>query len=135
MRYKLIVLFLISSIACAVGQRLTEPTPVISRAKPASIVDFERQVKHYRYLNPDSATYLAKKGIEFARHQSDSSGVALMLVQLGMIDDNKGKFEESDKKYRRALGLFKKADSKKILPPSRYVLALWPYETAITIKP
>ncbi|MGA0557095.1 tetratricopeptide repeat protein [Larkinella sp. VNQ87] len=78
-----------------------------------TVADLERLVKQYRYHKPDSATYFAQKGIELARRQNDSTGVARMLVQLGMIDDNQGQYEQSETKYRRALGIFQKARLKK----------------------
>src|SRR5687768_15198143 len=53
----------------------------------------EGRVKYYRYLKPDSAILLANQGIAYSRANGDSSGVAAMLLQLGMIDDNNGDFE------------------------------------------
>ncbi|SFC02564.1 tetratricopeptide repeat-containing sensor histidine kinase [Spirosoma endophyticum] len=109
MCYRLLVILLISSTVCTLGQSLDTG----SGKKIERIADCERLVKHYRYLKPDSATYFAQKGIGFARDQKDSIGVASMLVQLGMIDDNQGKFDESDKKYAQALAIYKTAGNKK----------------------
>lgn len=103
MRHKLIGVFLLSlfhgfAVLGQPGERIT---------------DLERLVKHYRYHKPDSAAYFAQKGIELARRRNDRKGMALMLVQLGMIDDNQGQYERSEKKYRQALELFRKAGEKK----------------------
>jgi two-component system, sensor histidine kinase PdtaS len=70
----------------------------------------EGRVKYYRYLKPDSAILLANQGITYSRANGDSSGVAAMLLQLGMIDDNNGDFEQSETKYRTALELYTTAN-------------------------
>ncbi|WP_224994802.1 tetratricopeptide repeat protein [Cesiribacter sp. SM1] len=43
-----------------------------------------------------------------ARSHRDTLGMAIILVQQGLINDNQGKFEESASKYERALRFFKK---------------------------
>jgi two-component system, sensor histidine kinase PdtaS len=70
------------------------------------LISIEGQVKYYRYFKPDSAILLANQGIAYSRANGDSSGVAALLLQLGMIDDNNGDFEQSEIKYRTALELY-----------------------------
>lgn len=78
-------------------------------AQKNKLDSIEGLVKYYRYLKPDSAILLSNEGIAYSRANGDSSGVAAMLLQQGMIDDNNGDFEQSEKKYRTALALFSRA--------------------------
>ncbi|MXV50104.1 tetratricopeptide repeat protein [Pedobacter sp. HMF7647] len=78
-----------------------------------SVADYENLIKHYRYLKPDSAVYLSQKALNFARSKGDSNGVATILLQQGMIDDNNGKFEDSEKKYQHSLEIFNSLNFKK----------------------
>ena len=80
MKLPTLIFFGLISISCIAQQA----------AAPQGIKEFESLIKHYRYLNPDSATYFANKAIEFARGHGDSTGVATILLQQGMIDDNDG---------------------------------------------
>ena len=81
--------------------------------KDLTIADYERLINHYRYYKQDSAIWFADKAIDFARRSKDSNGVGLILVEQGMIDDNQGRFEESEAKYRRSLEIFNHISSKK----------------------
>lgn len=77
--------------------------------------EFEKQVKLYRYYKPDSATFFAQKGLEWAKANRDSIGIASMLVQMGLMDDNQGEFESSTSKYSQALDIYQqKSIQKKI---------------------
>lgn len=60
------------------------------------------KVKYYRYLNPDSAKYFVAEGIAKAEGEKDLLGLAALLNQSGMIDDNAAQFKESRKKYLRS---------------------------------
>jgi signal transduction histidine kinase len=75
---------------------------------PDSLVvdSLSKLVSRYRYDKPDSATYFALKGLQLAKKHHYTNGQALMLNQLGMIDDNVGKFDDSRKKYLQALSLY-----------------------------
>jgi two-component sensor histidine kinase len=75
-------------------------------AQQPAIADYEKQISYYRYYKQDSAIYLANKALNQARAGGDSAGVAFILVQQGMIDDNQGEFEQARKKYQQALDLF-----------------------------
>jgi two-component system, sensor histidine kinase PdtaS len=79
----------------------------------STVKDYEDIIKHFRYYKPDSATYFAKKAMAFVRQRGDSSGVASILLQQGMIDDNEGRFDNSEKKYEQALDIFRTLNSKK----------------------
>lgn len=81
--------------------------PVFAQHKQLDSI--ERLVKYYRYLKPDSAILLSNQGIAYSRANGDSSGVAAMLLQQGMIDDNNGDFEQSEIKYRTAHELYTRA--------------------------
>jgi signal transduction histidine kinase len=77
-----------------------------------AISAFEKLVVHYRYDKPDSAIYFAEKGLKLARHYKDEEGVASMLNQLGMIDDNSGKADLSKPKYLEALEIYTRLGNK-----------------------
>lgn len=72
------------------------------------ITALEKLVIRYRYDKPDSAIYFAERGLKLARLRNDESGIAGMLNQLGMIDDNLGKVEDSRQKYLEALEIYKR---------------------------
>lgn len=86
----------------------TQPTTqrAAGRELPKSIPEFEEQIKYYRYYKQDSAIFLVKEGISFARQNKDSVGVAALLVQWGMIDDNLGLFDSAREKYEQAMANF-----------------------------
>jgi two-component sensor histidine kinase len=74
---------------------------------PALDIDgYEKLINHYRYFKQDSAVYFSAKAMEFARRTKDSIGVGRILIEQGMIDDNQGRFEESEAKYKQALEIF-----------------------------
>lgn len=80
-----------------------------AQSSTLTIADYEKLVKQYRYSKPDSAVFFAKMGLSEARHKNDLKGQAMMLNQLGMIDDNLGDFDASKLKYTAALGFYKQA--------------------------
>lgn len=69
--------------------------------------DYIERVKHFRYLNPDSALYFVRKGIEKAKLDKDSVGLAALLNQHGMIDDNAARYKESRNKYLEAEAIYR----------------------------
>jgi signal transduction histidine kinase len=79
-----------------------------SSAGNLTIADYDKLVKRYRYYKPDSAVLFAEMAIKQARRSNDAKGVALMLNQLGMIDDNRGEFEASRREYLEALSIYQK---------------------------
>lgn len=83
------------------------PTVADSSAHNLSLADYDKLVKRYRYYKPDSAILFANLAILQARKSNDAKGVAMMLNQLGMIDDNRGEFDASRAKYLQALSLYK----------------------------
>src|SRR5690606_30835890 len=91
MRYTLFLIFLMAVTSNLVGQDF-KTGQALSKEKVSNIAEYERLIKYYRYYKQDSAVYFAARAIGFARQQKDSNGVALILLQMGMIDDNKGEF-------------------------------------------
>jgi len=77
------------------------------------ITSFEKLIIHYRYNQPDSAIHYAALGMKLARLNNDEEGIARMLNQMGMIDDNLGNAESSRQKYLEALEIYKRLDNKK----------------------
>jgi signal transduction histidine kinase len=88
-------------------------SPELTVSPDSTINVLEKLVIRYRYDKPDSATYYAEKGLKFAKMNNNEEGVARMLNQLGMIDDNLGKAEDSRQKYLEALEIYKRLDIKK----------------------
>jgi signal transduction histidine kinase len=80
----------------------------LSPAKPLSPIEkYNKLIGFYRYENPDSALFYVYKGLEFAKNNNDTAGRALILNQLGMINDNRGQFVESQNNYLEAYNLYK----------------------------
>lgn len=77
------------------------------------INSYEKLVVHYRYDKPDSALYFAKAGMKLAQKNNDQQGIARMLNQMGMIDDNSGRADSSRWKYRKALEIYERLGDKK----------------------
>lgn len=77
------------------------------------ITSYEKLIVHYRYDQPDSAIYYTALGMKLAKKNNDEEGIARMLNQMGMIDDNLGKAESSRQKYLEALEIYKRLDNPK----------------------
>ena len=105
----LVSLFLVFSLTSVFG--LQKPKQGIT--PQPDIPAYEKLIIHYRYDKPDSASYFAKKGLELAQRSGDEEGIARMLNQMGMIDDNAGRAESSRQKYLEALEIYKRLDNKK----------------------
>lgn len=95
MKYRCVLLCLLLAAA------VTAQVPL-----PRQMADYEKLISYYRYYKQDSAIYLASQALSVARSTGDSAGVAGILVQQGMMDDNLGEFEQARKKYQQALDLF-----------------------------
>lgn len=81
---------------------------------PNSDIDsYEKLIVHYRYDKPDSAIFFAEIGLKLARRNNDQEGVARMLTQLGMIDDNSGRADSSRWKYKKALEIYERLGNSK----------------------
>ncbi|MEO6524811.1 MAG: tetratricopeptide repeat-containing sensor histidine kinase [Mucilaginibacter sp.] len=108
--YKRIILFLLAMpiYACA------KPAPAGNKdATQLTIADYDKLISRYRYYKPDSAIYFTQKAIALAHANHDDVGLAKILNQLGMIEDNLGKFDESRQNYLEAIELYKRANSTK----------------------
>lgn len=110
-----IILGCFLSMGCSFvfGQEAIKSPQIIDQKRISNIADYERLIKYYRYYKQDSAIYFAQQGIELARRKKDSVFLALILVQMGMIDDNQGEFDSSRMKYQQALEIFKNNNSPK----------------------
>ncbi len=109
-------LAVLSALLFSLPNLFGEPYTVVQPVKTNTgkkISDYEALIKYYRYYKPDSAIYYAKKALALAESNKDSSGIALILNQSGMIDDNLGKFDESRQKYLRAASIYKTIGLKK----------------------
>lgn len=90
---------------------LITASQILCAAQPAAdtIEHYNKLVSRYRYDKPDSAVYFANIGFNLAKRLKNIPGQALMLNQLGMIDDNLGQYDDSRKKYLKSLELYKQA--------------------------
>jgi signal transduction histidine kinase len=87
--------------------------PVKSTPVKPDIDAYEKLVVHYRYDKPDSALYFVNLGMKLAKRTHDEEGVARMLNQMGMIDDNVGNTESSRQRYLEALEIYKRLNNYK----------------------
>jgi signal transduction histidine kinase len=97
-------LFLVCSSQFLYG--FQQPRQAVISGK--DIAGYEKLIVHYRYDQPDSALFYANKGMKLARKNKDEEGVARMLNQMGMIDDNTGNAESSRQRYLEALEIYKR---------------------------
>ena len=72
------------------------------------ILIYDSLVSRYRYFKPDSALYFVKIGLQLAKNKKDINGEALMLNQMGIMDDNNNNYVASKIKYLQALQLYQK---------------------------
>ncbi|WCT10952.1 tetratricopeptide repeat-containing sensor histidine kinase [Mucilaginibacter jinjuensis] len=101
-----IFLLIISLFAAPVVR--AQNTAIAKPAKPLSQIEkYNKLISLYRYENPDSALIYVSKGLELAKATSDTAGKAMILNQLGMINDNRGQFTESQNNYHEAYSLYK----------------------------
>jgi signal transduction histidine kinase/Flp pilus assembly protein TadD len=107
---KLLLLFLITVVTTGYGKAQVKPKQKEAAAyvNNLTIADYDKLVKHYRYYKPDSAAYFAHMAIAYAHKTNNPKGVATMLNQLGMMDDNRGEFELSRLRYLQSLAIYRK---------------------------
>jgi len=87
--------------------------PVKSKPSALDINAYEKLIVHYRYNKPDSALFFVRLGLDLAKRTKDEEGVARMLNQMGMIDDNSGHAESSRQHYLEALEIYKRLNNYK----------------------
>jgi len=109
---RLIFLFLLSLYSINVYCQ-QNPVANIRQKKTLTISDYDKLISYYRYYKPDSALYYAQMGIAFARQNNNDNGLALMMNQMGMIDDNVGKFDDSRELYLTAHDIYVRTGFKK----------------------
>lgn len=101
-----IFLLIISLFATPVAR--AQAPAVAKAAKPLSQIEkYNKLISLYRYENPDSALLYVNKGLQLAKATNDTAGKAMILNQLGMINDNRGQFVESQNNYHEAYNLYK----------------------------
>lgn len=87
--------------------------PVKPRSSVPDIDAYEKLIVHYRYNKPDSALFFVNLGMNLAKKNKDEEGIARMLNQMGMIDDNSGNAESSRQRYLEALEIYKRLNNYK----------------------
>lgn len=87
--------------------------PVKPSLPVPDISAYEKLIIHYRYNKPDSALFFVDLGMKLAKKNKDEEGVARMLNQMGMIDDNSGDAESSRQHYLEALEIYKRLNNYK----------------------
>ncbi|WP_113639454.1 ATP-binding protein [Nubsella zeaxanthinifaciens] len=78
-----------------------------TQKKLSNSKDYINIIKHFRYLDPDSATHYVQLGLTVAEKQGDQLGKAALLNQYGMIDDNFARYRESRQKYLEAEAIYR----------------------------
>ena len=97
----LLIFILVSSFNV---QGFQQPNQIIDK----EILIYDSLVSRYRYFKPDSALYFVKIGLQLAKNKKDINGEALMLNQMGIMDDNNNNYVASKIKYLQALQLYQK---------------------------
>lgn len=91
------------------GQQLGE---LLSNVKKAATSKEKRKaylqlIHYYKPLNVDSSSYYAEEGLKAALSQKDIEGEAVMIDELGKIDQAQGRMELSRQRMLYALDLYK----------------------------
>jgi signal transduction histidine kinase len=100
-------------VFAGIAQTRVNQPPVNPNAQNLTITDYDQLVSFYRYYKPDSSLYFAGKAIELAKRTHDNNGLAKILNQVGIINDNLGKTDESREKYLEAKKLYEQTGNKK----------------------
>jgi signal transduction histidine kinase len=106
------VLLHLSVFAC-LGQQAPIRPPVNPNSKKLTVADYDNLVAYYRYYKPDSAIYFAGKAVDEAKRRKDRNGLAKILNQIGIINDNLGKTDESRENYLESKSLYTQTGNKK----------------------
>ncbi|OCX51797.1 hypothetical protein BEL04_17445 [Mucilaginibacter sp. PPCGB 2223] len=106
------IIFFFSLLCFSIAAYCQKTKTGITR-NPQNINDYDKLTSFYRYYKPDSAMYYAQQGIAFAKEHKNENGLAQMLNQMGMIQDNLGKFDESRELYLTAHDIYTRTGFKK----------------------
>ncbi|NCD71073.1 ATP-binding protein [Mucilaginibacter agri] len=98
---------LITSLFAAPLAKAQSNAVSTSPKKDSEIEKYNKLISFYRYENPDSALVYVYKGLDLAKRTGDVAGHAMILNQLGMINDNRGQFNESQNNYLDSYNLYK----------------------------
>lgn len=107
------ILFILLAVPLITYGRQKDITSIKDTTGRVSVKDYDRLISRYRYDKPDSATWFANKGMALAKETKDTIGIAMMLNQIGMIEDNQGQFQQSRPKYLKARDLYAKVHNLK----------------------
>ncbi|GAB2702670.1 hypothetical protein GCM10027037_30330 [Mucilaginibacter koreensis] len=119
------VLFpLIAVLLCATYGNAVAQVVSNNAAPSAQIEAYTKLITRYRYDKPDSALFFTAKGLAYAKARHDKPGEAMMLNQLGMINDNRGKYEEAHRNYIEALSLYQSLGQAKGMATERIRLGV-----------
>jgi signal transduction histidine kinase len=121
-KYTLIIVLFCAMCNTVVAQ--TTVNTVSNTPAAAEIENYTRLITRYRYDKPDSALFFTSKGLAYAKSHHDKQGEAIMLNQLGMINDNSGKYEAAHHNYIEALNLYQSIGQDKGMATERIRLGV-----------
>lgn len=113
MSYNRLLIFFLLFYCPIITYGQQRPVPKNIPESQLKIDDYDKLTSYYRYYKLDSALYYAQLGIAYAKRTRNNNGLAQMLNQLGMINDNLGKFDESRSLYITARDIYTRTGLKK----------------------
>jgi signal transduction histidine kinase len=108
----MLILLQLPVFICRAQQPVMHP-PVNPKSNKLTVTDYDNLIAFYRYYKPDSAIYFANKAIDEAKRKKDDNGLAKILNQVGIINDNLGKTDESRENYLESRKLYTQTGNKK----------------------
>lgn len=108
----MLILLQLPVFICRAQQPVMHP-PVNPKSNKLTVADYDKLIAFYRYYKPDSAIYFANKAIDEAKRKKDDNGLAKILNQVGIINDNLGKTDESRENYLESRKLYTQTGNKK----------------------
>jgi signal transduction histidine kinase len=109
----LLILLQFSVFVCFGQPPVKNIPPVNPNSKNLTVADYDKLIAFYRYYKPDSAIYFATRAVDEAKRKKDNNGLAKILNQVGIINDNLGKTDESRENYLEAKKLYTQTGNKK----------------------
>ena len=73
---------------------------------------YQNLINHYKYSNIDSALYYAKEGLDYAREKQYAPGEAIMINNLGQVNERHGFMELAETQYLQACEIFRTLENK-----------------------
>lgn len=106
-------LIMLAGLLCLSVCAYASKAITIADTTSLTIADYDKLIAHYRYYKPDSAIYYTQKAIALAKKQKNDNGLARILNQLGMIQDNMGRFDDSRENYLTARSIYERTGQQK----------------------